>query len=522
MASSGRINESLCQEVEQLRSRRQEDIFNAVSVLRAELTSNSNEITELQSKRRSALELLSKYQIKISELVENNRSYVRQDAEQKAQIYRFKSELNNMQTLLETQSQTIQTYRLHSASIGSKDKHVDEMEDALRKKCEELKKQESISRDLERSVDQLGEQLVALNKRLLDRETTIVGLNVQIARMSFDFKRRTTPNSPKQDNSQKENQVHDDQVSSYFHSSWNSDATKERNRGSLTPERFVRQNPAHGNTEFGNVDFISQLERLGVNRTSTSSIGDQGGSFLSPPPSIPSPPRRYSDIDAGTGRIRGERTMEQDDESRRGAPGEGKADRKGIDASSDIAFTSKSGESNKTVNQGVLVQNSASNDVKASPNATDRLSDAPRRPAILSSAAATALSSSSMRTVKNVKAAHFQNDSRVKFSRASKLKSTKKVVQSVGKARTKQLNSEQSKNSFTGFHEFEDDKLSPQILAPKRGRAMPETPGGAFVRDALNSRDSLYDPAFFDLLDDIDSSHSTISSISRHGGLMWP
>ncbi len=514
----GRINESLCQEVDQLRGRRQEDILNAVSVLRAELTSKSNEITDLNIKRRSALDLLSKYQNKISELIEHNRSYVRQDAEQKAQIHRLKSELNNMQTLLETQSQTIQTYRLHSASIGSKDKHVDELEGELRKKSEELMKQESIKKDLERSLDQLGEQLVALNKRLLERETTIVGLNAQIARMSFDFKRRTIPNSPRQDadHVRKQNQLHDDEASSYSRSAWSSEVVKERPREAATPERFVRRNAPSGNVEFGGVDFINQLEQLGANRTSNSSMGDHVKSFLSPPPSIPSPPRRYSDMDAGNGRIEAPREKA---EGPAATVHNGKAERNGFEMSSPPASSKSEAETKTTAARGLPVQSSRQIDSQEVPRAgtAERLDVASRRQVALTSAAATALSSSAIGAAKKAyKETLSQDNSKVKFTHTSKVKVNRKIDKIAGKTRPKQS---LPSNDFTDF-EY-DNKLSPNLSAKKRGRAIPETPGGAFIRDALNSRDSLYDPALFDLLDDIDASHSTISSISRHGGLMW-
>lgn len=122
----GRENEALKNNMQALQQRREEDVTTAIAMIRTELLRKSEEVEDLQSKRLGALELLHRYQIKISDLVVNVRALERRDSESKAQMTSYKTELNNMQQLLETQSQTIQSYRVQMSTATTKESsHVE-------------------------------------------------------------------------------------------------------------------------------------------------------------------------------------------------------------------------------------------------------------------------------------------------------------------------------------------------------------------------------------------------------------
>lgn len=192
----GRENEALKNNMQALQQRREEDVTTAIAMIRTELLRKSEEVEDLQSKRLGALELLHRYQIKISDLVVNVRALERRDSESKAQMTSYKTELNNMQQLLETQSQTIQSYRVQMSTATTKESSHVELLEALRKRANELKQAESRATELEANIQQLHEQLANLRSVVHDKDKQLVELNDIILRQDVQLSPAKAPDRP--------------------------------------------------------------------------------------------------------------------------------------------------------------------------------------------------------------------------------------------------------------------------------------------------------------------------------------
>ena len=514
----GRQNEVLIKELELSRARRQEDVLNAVSILRAEVDNQSNEIDILKSKRAGALDLLQKYQDKILELVDINRSLTRADAEQKSQLHRFKGELNNMQILLDTQSQTIQSYRLQVSASGGKEKYVSELEEMIQKKTDTCRKQESISRELQRTVDHLNEQNAIINKSIMEKEFKIVELNSLLARQAYsaemprvnlykasDIESESIKvnNYSSSSYSNKLNRLSDKEAKLSQSFDFNEDIVEAGTMDKkYLPIKSFSSDNFEGN-DYQRVDYIGELVNL-KNNNVVSSYKDDRSTFNSPPINVPVPPNyaNRTSLDSFNG---SERII--DDNKKQGGETFTAQNIQGVTKNSPETYSDFEIPDRKIIKSEPRSSNRDTSANKLGEPVKTKVDNGAiavqkKQKSPYSSGSATILASSATRNVIKTSPT-IVIDNQVTFAHAKKSVKEREVPKDRLYPNKKTLRSKKSNDT-------DDAKQSKFTLQP------PDTPGGTFAREALSSplaQNSMYDPAFFDLLDEIDSS--TISSISK-------
>jgi hypothetical protein len=545
----GRENDTLVTQLQEAGRRRGDDVMVAVGVIRSELQQKHDEVAALQAKRLGALQLLRRYQDKVSELADSVRGLQRGDAERKAQLAGYKAELNNLQQLLETQSQTIQSYRMQVSSAASKDAGQVELEDALRRRGSELKASQSRTLELEESSQQLQEQLSALRGVIHDKDKQIVDLNAQVLKQSVES--ISMVKSPKRENNTaKTTAAAGGGASSadYINKKVSSVTTgappstgresKVSRSDSMIPpiynasrqetRSFTTQSSdfsSNWGADLQDEDFISHLERLAqekklkkLEKANREAVVDDGtyDELLAPPPvRAPSPP---SPREAEGVEGEGERDFSYGDAKR----DNGKVDpvwfddRFGDDIIEDdiaepsvlpVADSSRLKRSSSPVGLSRKTNNKR-NAASVEPSPSVAKGGRKAKPTSLSSSASTLMNTMTKPTSKQASRTSYTSSAENNHHKSVSNSNygTEKRIKFGARSST---SGEGSAQASSDFHS-KANKSNAQKSSNSRNSIK--------VKDNSQDAHQSYDPRLFDMLDEMDSAHdtSTISSISRN------
>ena len=309
----GREKESLTQQLETLQQSRQDDVLIAVGTLRSELQQKNEMVADLHTKRQGALELLQRYQNKISDLAATTRNLKRIDTESKAQLSSLRAELNNLQQLLETQSQTIQSYRLQLSATTMKESGEVELREALRRRTSEAKAAETRTIELEGSMQHLQEQISSLRSVMHEKDKQIVELNNLLFQQSSGAVNNTvmveeSAPEPLPRDANRESQVlkHSPKLPVEIPEGNDSTApytlSKEIEKLDVSSSESIEHKqvvqpaplPSSWGDRVKDQDFIGHLERIAKEKKKKkeeeSHFEDDSSAILLPPPRVHSPP----------------------------------------------------------------------------------------------------------------------------------------------------------------------------------------------------------------------------------------
>jgi hypothetical protein len=545
-------------------------------VLKAELERKVSEVNDLQTKRLSALDLLARYQQKISELIDEVRSLSRANQDGRLAIERMTQENRSMQMLLESQNQSIVTLREQIASGNNSYRNgssvvaerLADVEDQLLRRTDALQREESKSQRLEKTVMQLQEQLSAMRLIVQEKDTCIAKLNESVLVMSKENSLAVAARVEASLNRSIATQSSENQLIS-SHTAYQDQyrvttATKVSDIPvSIDPVPQTRSYSAFSTSRSGDYHLSNEAHNSLEGPRLTLMPHEPDEKLCAPPLVAPVPPLMKGSVSPP--RLHGSESpspssspafrASQSDVKQHGQTAQNRqnlplrleletsndADRPGIlssvDISSSISHQDEGRWSQDSYDRNRLPiiksaldaleepedeielkrSNSStlrpvSNENKA-PQAPRARSLAGSRP--VSSSAATALTSSLSKN--NRKSLTEQtNSKRIRFV------STKSVANAGNPSK---------KNSAADKRPKARESSSEEALSPSpRGSALsrvvfPESPGGALVREVLEGLDSgksaMYDPMLFDLLDEMDSTDSTISTIPRLDPLRW-
>lgn len=496
----GRENEALRASLETARRRREEDIAVAVGIIRAELQKKHEEVEDLQTKRLGALELLHRYQQKISELADNLRLLQRRETEHKTQLVGYKTELNNLQQLLETQSQTIQSYRLQVSAASTVGSGRVGLEEVLRKRELDLKAAEANIISLEDNIQQLHEQLSTVRHTVHEKDKQIVELNAVILSLSL-FKEKEEMLKKETTNlaESKEQMINiiDFKPIPSKEKDWSETGTgsiEKSHRSVSAVSTEFNGDPRSGfATSLKDEDFISHLERIAKEkkerkaREKAGEIQDFDSVVSSPPLMAPSPPFPVPVTAAYVS-------------EERGRPNEGT-----LRAQNDLS-TLHFDESFSTIDHTPetlpRVKRSKSPNSVSRMKSTKKSGESDKMRKVQPHQSLSSSASTLLKTVsRNV----------------NPQQSFRQSYNSKENSRSKSISNEAQSNMRVKFGAKVDRGHSDISAKDITNNAKHHTSDTGGLHGSPSSPGSMYDPVLFDLLDEMDAhDNSTISSISRH------
>jgi hypothetical protein len=553
------------------------------SALKAELERKMTEVNDLQTKRLSALDLLARYQQKISELIDEVRSLSRANQDGRLMMERMTQENKSMQMLLESQNQSIVTLREQLASGNNSYRNsssvvaerLADVEDQLLRRTEALQREESKSQRLEKTIAQLQEQLGAMRLIIQEKDACIAKLNESVLFMSKENSHAVAARVEASLNRSIVTQSSENQSISSFEAYQDlnrANALKKVSEISVASGHVAQTNGYNTSTQARHQSNAYQSSEEPL-RTLATHASDETLSVPpllapAPPPLIKdsaSPPRLHgsepsppSSSSAGQTSQSIAKPGERETTQRRRSPPlplvietANAADRSGFQSSIDGSSSRSSRDDGRWSLDSYEGSRQLVHQPRPLPSALDALEESddeieaevPKRSnnSITRSGSnenkapqlsrARPASLSGTRPVSSATATAISSSMSKNNRKSAPDQANSKRIRFVSPKSSANTANSNKKGSAAEKRPKSRETLPGEApSSPSRGSALsrmvfPESPGGALVREVLkdldNNKSSMYDPMLFDLLDEMDSTDSTISTIPRSDQLPW-